>query len=64
MGWIDLTHHWEHHEGCGCPICTGAAAHKKKLLAAMVFFCLMAIFNGIIAGAIHVILHAMALKKE
>ncbi|AFC99684.1 hypothetical protein Mtc_0924 [Methanocella conradii HZ254] len=30
----------------------------------MVFFCLMAIFNGIIAGAIHVILHAMALKKE
>jgi hypothetical protein len=54
----------EHHKECGCPMCAGAMGHKKKLLVAMVFFGLMAIFNVMIAGFIHLILHAIEVKKE
>jgi hypothetical protein len=54
----------KHHEGCGCPACLGAAEHKKKLLFAIVFFCAMAVFNAIVAGIIHLVLHAVEPKKE
>jgi hypothetical protein len=55
---------WKHHEEGGCPTCAAIMGHKKKLLAAMVFFGLMAIFNAMIAGFIHLVLHAIEVKKE
>ena len=54
--------HMEHHSGCGCPMCSGAY-RKKKMLCAMFFFCMMAILNGLIAGMIHLKLHAKELFK-
>jgi hypothetical protein len=59
-----MTCHSNHPEGCGCPMCAGAMAHRKKLLAVMVFFGLMAICNAMIAGAIHLLLHAIEIRKE
>jgi len=58
-----MTGHIGHQEGFGCPVCAGAMAHRKKLVAAMVFFGLMAICNAMIAGAIHLLLHAIACRK-
>ncbi|WP_128859970.1 hypothetical protein [Methanocella paludicola] len=59
-----MTGHIGHHEGCGCPMCAGAMAHRKKLVAAMVFFGVMAVCSAMIAGAIHLLLHAIACRKE
>jgi hypothetical protein len=56
-----MTHHWRHHAGCGCPACADMEHKKKILFGAMVFFIAMAIFNAMIAGAIHIILHAKEL---
>jgi hypothetical protein len=56
-----MTHHWRHHAGCGCPACAGMEHKKKILFGAMVFFIGIAIFNAMIAGAIHMILHAKEL---
>jgi hypothetical protein len=56
-----MTGHWKHHMGCGCPACTGIEHKKKMLFAAMIFFMMMAIFNAMIAGAIHLIIHAKEL---
>jgi hypothetical protein len=44
--------------GCGCPECAGKEHKKKILFGAMVFFIWAAILNAMIAGAIHLILHA------
>jgi hypothetical protein len=54
----------KHHEGCGCPACAGVMQHKKKLFMAMVLFGMMAICNAMVAGIIHIILHAIEIKKE
>lgn len=50
--------------GCGCPECTGHEECKKKLFAAMIFFVMMAIANAIIAGLIHLKLHAKELFSK
>lgn len=52
--------HLEHHMKCGCPMCAGRDI-KKKLLLAMVLFCILAIVNAMIAAAIHLKLHAREL---
>lgn len=54
----------QHHESCGCPMCTGMMARKKKMLCAMVFFCMLAMVNMFIAGMIHLKLHYKALFKH
>jgi hypothetical protein len=43
---------------CGCPECAGKEHKKKILFGAMVFFIGAAIFNAMIAGVIHLTLHA------
>ncbi len=58
-----MTHHWKHHMGCGCPACMGMEHKKKILFGAMVFFIAMAIFHAMIAGIIHIILHAKGLHE-
>lgn len=47
--------------GCGCTECMGMEHKKKVLFMAMVFFIMMAIFNAMIAGVLHIILHAKEL---
>ncbi len=50
--------------GCGCPACAGAERKKKILFGAMIFFGIMAIFNALLAGLIHLILHATGICEK
>ncbi len=54
-----------HGPGCGCQTCMAShMACKKKMLMALVFFCMTAMISAFMAGMIHLKLHAISLFKH